>query len=140
MMKKIGAHVTVGLLFIVFGMVSVARFSYAVNPTNPSDQNTQTQPPAAGGFTVKIANPLGDKTIDSLPALIALILDVTVKILSPIIVLVIIWTGFRYIKAQGNAAEISKVHDALLWVLIGAAVILGAKVIALALEGTISQL
>ena len=89
---------------------------------------------------MKITNPLGDKSIDSLPALIALILDVTVKILSPIIVLVIIWTGFRYIKAQGNATEITEVHKSLMWVLIGAAVILGAKVIALALQGTISQL
>jgi hypothetical protein len=143
-MKKIWAHIGVLLLLsTVFGL-STLSLTHAQTGNVPADTKTSTDtknPPtgATGGFSVKIANPLGGN-IDTLDNLTKLVLDTMVKVLSPIIVLMIIWTGFRYIKAQGNSKEITEVHNALMWVLIGAAVILGAKVIALALEGTISQL
>ena len=54
--------------------------------------------------------------------------------------LAIIYSGFLYIKAQGNPGEIGKAHEALKWTLVGTAVLLGAWVIAQLIGGTIEQL
>ncbi len=54
--------------------------------------------------------------------------------------LAIIYSGFLYIKAQGNPGEIGKAHEALKWTLVGTAVLLGAWVIAQLIGGTITQL
>jgi len=42
-----------------------------------------------------------------------------------------IWIGFKYIlySAQGNVSEISSLHKQLLWLVVGVAVVIGARVI-----------
>jgi hypothetical protein len=97
-------------------------------------------PPKSEGFTNKLQNPLGTSSIDSLPKLIEFLIDLSIKILSPLLVLYFIWTGFIFVRAQGNPTEIGRAKHMLLYGLIGGAVILGAKVIALAIAGTIGQL
>jgi len=55
-------------------------------------------------------------------------------------VVMIIYAGFLYVTAGGNETQIKKAHDALLWAVIGAAILLGAYIISQAIQGTISQL
>lgn len=101
----------------------------AGNP-DPSEVNT---------FGVSITNPLkGD--IDTVPALIAEIIRIIVLIAVPIITLAIIYAGFLFVQARGNSEKLKEARSTLVAVLIGAAIILGAWVIAEAIGGTVDEL
>ena len=52
----------------------------------------------------------------------------------------IMYAGFLYVTARGNSSKIEKAHNALLWAVIGAAILLGAWVISQAISSTIDQL
>ncbi len=54
------------------------------------------------------------------------ILSASVHILFPILVLMIVYTGFLFVKAQGNPGELEKAKQALMWTLIGGLIILGS--------------
>jgi len=88
-----------------------------------------------GDFT----NPIG-ATAGTIPQFIAKILDIAVQIGTPIAVLAIIYSGFLFLVAQGNPEKVTVARRALQWSLVGAFVLLGAKVFAVAISGTISQL
>lgn len=88
--------------------------------------------------TTKIINPIGEtKTIE---AFLALVLGAAFKIGAPIVVLAVIYSGFLFVKAQGNPEEITKAKDALMYSLIGAAVLLGAQAISKIIVDTITTL
>ena len=94
---------------------------------------------SAGGTSGSgITNPLGN--VQTVQALIVKILNLVVQIGLPIIVLMIVYAGFQYVMARGNETKIKAAHDTILWTVIGAAVVLGASVIAHAIEGTINTL
>ena len=89
--------------------------------------------------TGKLNNPLG--TTNSIPALITKILaDIVTPIGSVVIIFFIIYAGFLFIKAQGKPEEITEAKKILFYVIIGAAVILGANLIAAVINGTIRNL
>ncbi len=54
------------------------------------------------------------------------LINAVITILTPIIVLMFVYTGFLFLKAQGNPGEITKARTALMWSFIGAMVVLGA--------------
>jgi len=86
-----------------------------------------------------LKNPLkGD--VKTLTGLLNLIMDAAMLILVPIIVLAIIWVGFMFVKARGNETEITNAKKAFMYVMIGSAIILGAKVILTIVESTINSL
>lgn len=95
---------------------------------------------AAGesGGTQVLPNPLGDT--DTIGKLVTAILNIVVQIGLPLIALAIVYTGFLFIKARGNETQLTEAKKTLLWTVIGAGVILGAFVIQLAIEGTITEL
>lgn len=84
-----------------------------------------------------LKNPL---KAESLQALTADILNLVYKVGLPLVVIMIIYSGFLYVKARGNSSEISKAHEAIKWTLIGAAIVLGASVISFIIKGTIDSL
>ncbi|TSD03387.1 MAG: hypothetical protein Athens071416_68 [Parcubacteria group bacterium Athens0714_16] len=89
--------------------------------------------------TGQLTNPLG--TTKTVPALITKILtDIVTPIGSVVIIFFIIYAGFLFVKAQGKPEEITKAKEILLYVVIGAAVILGANLIAAVVSGTINNL
>ncbi len=59
--------------------------------------------------------------------LLKMIIEAMLDIAIPIIVLAIVYVGFLFIKAQGNDGELTKAKEALTWVLIGTAVIIGSN-------------
>jgi hypothetical protein len=61
-------------------------------------------------------------------------------VLAPIIVLMIIYAGFLFVTAQGDPQKLSKAKKAFLWAIIGAVIILGARLLAAAIAQTISSL
>jgi hypothetical protein len=92
----------------------------------------------AGSVSVTLTNPLGG--IDTLPDLIIAILRVMIAVGFPVLVLMIVYTGFLFITAQGNKDGIEKAKTAFTWTVIGGAVLLGALAIAELLRATVEQI
>jgi hypothetical protein len=87
--------------------------------------------------TTTIDNPLGSTTITQF---IKDVLDIVITIGVPIAVVMIIIAGLRFVTAGGNEANISRARTMLLWTVIGTAVLLGAWLIATAIQGTIDSI
>lgn len=85
----------------------------------------------------KLCNPLGDNGVASIPAFIKILLEGVLKIGMPIVALAIIYCGFLFVSARGNSEKLSKAKDALLYTLIGAAILLGSWAIAQLISETV---
>ncbi len=88
-----------------------------------------------GGFT----NPLKD-SIGSFDEFIYVIVRTVMFILFPIIVLMMVYTGFMFVKAQGNPQKIAEARRALMWTIIGGMLVLGAYALAMAVKATIDSI
>lgn len=84
-----------------------------------------------------LANPLNTCTIE---AFVASLLQIVLTIAMPIIGFFLVLAGFRFISARGNQAKLTAAKQNFLYVIIGAALILGAWVLANLLLATVSQL
>ena len=84
-----------------------------------------------------LENPL---QVGSITELLSAVLDIIAQIALPIVVLAIIYTGFLFVKAQGNEEKLAEAKKALLWTVVGAIVLLGASVFSSAIEGTVESI
>lgn len=64
--------------------------------------------------------------VDSIEELLLVLLDVFMVIAIPIIVLFIIYAGFMYVTARGNAEQIQQATRALTYAVIGGVLVVGA--------------
>lgn len=80
---------------------------------------------------------LGFKSVEEL---LSAILKIVVEIGAVIAVLMIIYSGFLFVKAQGNPEQLGKAKSAFYTAIIGMAVLLGAQVIANVITSTIKEL
>ena len=85
----------------------------------------------------RLCNPLRFPSIETF---IQGVLQAIVLIGVPVITLFIVYAGFKFVLARGKPGEISKAKDNFVWVILGAALILGAWVLATLIGGTVSQL
>jgi hypothetical protein len=74
---------------------------------------------------------------DNAQDLIVAILRIFITIATPIIVLFIIYAGFLYVTAQGNAEQVKKATQALTYSIIGAVLIIGAVAISEIIANTV---
>jgi hypothetical protein len=86
-----------------------------------------------------ITNPLGEQRND-LGALIIYIVEQVTKIGFYVVVFFVIYAGFLYVKAQGNTEKLKEAHRAFLYTVIGAAILLGARLLAEVIDNTVNQL
>lgn len=88
-------------------------------------------------FTLQ--NPL-NKNINSVGDLIQAFIEIITYLFIIFAVLMFIYVGFQYVTnaAQGNAKKIEELHKQLLWLVIGVAVVIGARVIIQVVINTIS--
>lgn len=75
----------------------------------------------------------------SLIELLEAVLAGVVRIGALFLVLAFVWIGFQFAAAQGNDEKLSKARSALMWTVIGAAILLGAEVIKDLIVGTVSS-
>ncbi len=85
-----------------------------------------------------ICNPLD--TTSTIPELIQKVLEGLLKLGIPVVALAIIYCGFLFVFARGNSEKITKARDALIYTLIGAAILLGAWAIAKMIASTVTAL
>jgi hypothetical protein len=78
--------------------------------------------------------------LNSIPKLINALLEIVYKIGLPVVVLYFLYAGWLYVSARGNPAKIKTAHEAFLYTVVGAALILGAFVISRLIIGTINSL
>jgi hypothetical protein len=125
---------------IIHGVIAL----FCVLPIVALGQVDTNQPINNTSINIKILNPLKCGTTDDkcdLFALIAVLLqNVVMPIAGVLVVLYIIWAGFKYVQAQGKPGEIAKANENLKWALIGAGVLLGAAGISAVVQNTVSQL
>ena len=91
---------------------------------------------------IKITSPLGGNPAPtSIPALLEKIIsEALLPIGAVVVVVMIIYAGFLYVTARGKPEDIKKAHDALLYAAIGAGILLGARVLAGAIQATVTQI
>lgn len=90
-----------------------------------------------GGSAGGLCNPLG---YNSLWEFLQRILKLVVQIGFPVIVLFIVFIGFKFIAAEGKPEEIAKVRSLFFWAIIGSLVVLGAQALAFAIQATVAQI
>lgn len=76
----------------------------------------------------------------TLEGFVNILLEAVVNIGTILLVLALVWTGFLFIKAQGNEEELRSARSALLWVVLGGGLLLGAQVLSLVIKATIETL
>ena len=86
---------------------------------------------------VTLENPIKASTFQ---AFINSVLTGVMILLTPVIVLMFIWTGFLFVKAQGNAEDLTTAKKSLMFTIIGAALVLGAKGLSSVLLATFKDL
>lgn len=76
---------------------------------------------------VKLENPI---KVTSIEGLLEAILNIVIVLATPIIIFFIIYAGFMYATARGNAEQIKQATNALTYAIIGGVIILGSIAIA----------
>lgn len=92
---------------------------------------------AQAGGTYENPIKLGIKTI---PEFLLALVDIVFLFGMPIIVIFIVYAGFLFVTAGDNDSQISKAKTTLIWTLVGAAVLIGAKVLSDAIQATVLSL
>ena len=90
----------------------------------------------AGGV---ICNPLGN-SVTTIPEFIRILLTNAIRIGFPVVALAIIYCGFLFVAARGNEEKLTKAKDALVYTLIGAAILLGSWAIAQLIQSTVTSI
>jgi hypothetical protein len=73
--------------------------------------------------SARLRNPL---SVDTLEALLQALLGIFIVLATPIIVFFIIYAGFLYVTARGNATQVQEATRALTYAIIGGVLVLGA--------------
>ncbi|TSC61095.1 MAG: hypothetical protein G01um101448_874 [Parcubacteria group bacterium Gr01-1014_48] len=93
--------------------------------------------PLLSAHAAVLTNPL---RFGSIPEFITAVLNIVLMIIVPLVAVFLMYAGFLYVSAQGNATQVEKAHKVFLWTIIGAAVALGAMILSSAIQGTINSL
>lgn len=81
-------------------------------------------------------NPLNFPTIDSL---LMAVLNVVIVVSIPIVVFFLIFSGFLYVTARGNAEKIKQASRALTYGIIGGVIIVGSVAILAIVENLVNE-
>lgn len=87
--------------------------------------------------STKIVNPI---KVSSFSAFAALVTKTAVQVMMPFIVLAFVYSGFLFVKAQGNTAGLEEAKKAITWSMIGAFILLGAWGFAQIIGQTVSTI
>jgi len=135
--KKISFTSIAAFVYIIVPLKKVFAIDPAGTLSTPPDPAGTLSTPSTPAATLQ--NPLGGN-IDSLPALVKELLNIVLIIGTPLVALAIIFAGFMLVAAQGNPEKLQKARSALLWAIVGGAVLLGSYILAQAIGGSVNEL
>lgn len=90
------------------------------------------------GTAVFLNNPLNSGK--SLEGFLQDILAFVIRIGIIIVILMIVFVGYKFVVAQGKPAEIEEAKKMLLWTVVGALILLGSQAIAIGIKATVQTL
>lgn len=123
---------------IILFVLALFLMPIFISATHTGTTHTTTNTPSS--FPIKIPNPLKGNATDLKTLLNSIINNVIIPIGGVVVVIMIIYAGFLYVTARGAPDKIKTAHQAILWAVVGAAILLGASVVSKAIETTINQL
>ncbi len=130
---------SLSLLLPVVSTEVFAQQDRSVN-TNSSNQdrgvNTNSQNQTCTGNDCTLTNPF---TISTVTQLLNAILDILIKIGWILAFFFLIYAGFLFVTAAGSEEQINKAKDTFKWTVIGSAIVLGAKALAIIIETTVKE-
>ena len=97
----------------------------------------QAAEPARPIAPVTLQNPL--RNINTIDGLLVAILNIIMILMVPVIVFFIIYAGFKYVMAQGNASQVEEATRALTYAIIGGVLILGAVAISQIIQNVVAS-
>jgi len=112
------------ILWKTFLFISAFFFNLAIHP---SFINTVA---AACDPATQICNPI---QADTFLELVEAIASAVTAIGIPLVAIFLVWSGFLFVTARGNEEQLKKAKTTLSWTLIGGAVLIGARVLAIAI-------
>lgn len=80
--------------------------------------------------STSIENPIGANTFLQLVEAIA---SAVTAVGIPLVAIFLMWSGFLFVSARGNEEQLKKAKTTFSWALIGGAVLIGARVLAIAI-------
>lgn len=92
--------------------------------------------PSQNGLSINLEfkNPL-HQTASDIPSFVAVVLKAVAKLLFPVVVIMILYSGFLFVIARGNIEKIGDAKKALTYAIVGAAIVLGAYGLAQLVQG-----
>ena len=102
------------------------------------DAGSTGAPVVNSGQNVTLINPLKSGT--SLESFLGNILDFIIRIGTIVVILMLVFVGYKFVVAQGVPGKIEEARNMLLWTVIGALVLLGAKAISVGILATVQAL
>lgn len=127
-----------GLLVVLLNAsfaVSVSAQTGSTNPAGGTQGSTN-----AGNTTVStgLTNPLNG--ISTLDQFLKAILDGVVRLGTIVLIMMLVYVGFLFVVARGNAEKLQGAKSALVWTVIGGLVLLGATGIQAIITGTVNSI
>ena len=121
--------------------MALALTPAGANPLTPAGTNPLTPAganPSVTNTNITLINPLqGGGTLESfLNSILALV----IRIGTIAVILMLVYIGYLFVVAQGNAGKIEEARKALLWTVIGALILLGAVAIKDGIIATVQAL
>lgn len=89
------------------------------------------------GPSVPLSNPLKAKSLEEL---LNQILGFVIRIGAIVVVLMLVYVGFKFVVAQGDGPKLTEARQMFLWTIVGALILLGAQVIASGISATVNAL
>ncbi|MDO8593341.1 MAG: TrbC/VirB2 family protein [bacterium] len=127
------------LFFSLAPMALAAKSPVGNESTSPfTNPTVETTPPVAQGPNVTLINPLQGG--GSLESFLNNILAFVIRIGTIIVVLMVVFVGYKFVAAQGKEEAIREARQMLLWTVVGALILLGAQAIAIAIKATVGAL
>ncbi len=140
-MKKLTKYISASLLLIMIFIFQkdFVNAQSAVSAPVEGNKSAVSAPVETKSNIFTLQNPL-NKNINSVGDLIQAFIEIITYLFIIFAVLMFIYVGFQYVTnaAQGNAKKIEELHKQLFWLVIGVAVVIGARVIIQVVINTIS--
>jgi Type IV secretion system pilin len=126
------------LLLQLFIIPTILASGFLISAVSAQAQGSGSQTPAPTIQTVALTNPLKGG-INSIDGLLVAILNVLMVLMVPVIVFFIIYSGFKYVMAQGNASQVEEATRSLTYAVIGGVLILAAIAIAEIIKNVVAS-
>ncbi len=127
---------------MIFAQSNPSTVGSPGNPSNPATVGSPGNPPNSSTVgndgVFYLQNPLNSK-FNNVGSLVSGFVDIFTYLVVLFAALMIVYIGFRFVLARGNSKEISDLKNQLLWLVVGLAIVIGARIIIAVVINTLNS-